>query len=410
MGKSQKQPQQPTHQQITQTTIAPEFMPYAVGTLQKGMEIVNRPYEAYTGPRIADFSQDTQAGFGLMRDNVGSYKPYTDAAAGALGDAMGILQSINKPDPSKIKYFQGTYVGDVNAPNVETFNANRAREVYADEWGQDKVDQYLSPYVDNVLETLTAREDRNLQRALAQNRGLAAKAGAFGGSRASVLDAVTTDLSNMRLNEVMSKEMQNAWAQALTAFGSDRDAALKAGLGNQQADLQYEQMNLNAKVAAEELRRKLEIQAAQGNQQARMALEQMNLDANLRAQDLQYDVGIKNAQIDVSRAGAMGQIGGQYAGLGQTVHGLGAADANNMLKIGLMQDQQEQAKLDTAYNDFVNQRDYDRQNLAMMAGLIHGMPMPTNSDVSVYQNANPYSQMLGAGIGAMGLYQNMKGA
>jgi hypothetical protein len=71
-----------------------------------------------------------------------------------------------------------------------------------------------------------------------------------------------------------------------------------------------------------------------------------------------------------------------------------------------MQNAQSQAGMDMAYQDFLNQRDYDRQNLNWMSGILRGVPVSANSNVTGYQYQAPpnqMSQVAGLGLGAAGL-------
>ena len=67
--------------------------------------------------------------------------------------------------------------------------------------------------------------------------------------------------------------------------------------------------------------------------------------------------------------------------------------------MGVQQQGLAQSSLDQAYKDFINQRDYERQNLQFMSGIMHGVPVSAQSEVLSYEAApNPVSQMLGMGI------------
>jgi hypothetical protein len=42
----------------------------------------------------------------------------------------------------------------------------------------------------------------------------------------------------------------------------------------------------------------------------------------------------------------------------------------------------DQSKLDLAYNDFVNQSDYQKQQLNWLSGILHGVPVTADSRVT----------------------------
>ena len=58
--------------------------------------------------------------------------------------------------------------------------------------------------------------------------------------------------------------------------------------------------------------------------------------------------------------------------------------------------------LDLAYGDFINQRDYPRQNLQFLGSLLRGVPITASSEVNQYKpSASPYNALLALGLGAV---------
>lgn len=371
MGGSSQQ--QPTNQTITQTSIPQEFRPYYTDNFGAAQAVVSRPYEAYQGPRLSDFSSDTKYAFDLGRSNVGSYMPFMEAGTNAINGAIGKLSGVT-----------GAY-DKVNAPSVQYFQSGNARDVAAKQWGQDKVNQYLSPYVSSVLDNLQRKSNDAFLQDQANIGTVAANSGAFGGGRQGVMTAMAQKAANQRLLDLQTEGMNNAWNQALNAFGSDRNASLQADISNQSADLTTNKMNLDAKLGVQNLDTTNQMNAQLANQSA----------------------GLQGQQLAMSAASAMGGLGGQLAGLGQMYSNLGWNDVNMLRNQGLAQEQLNQASMDIGYQDFVNQRDYDRNNVTWMSGILNGLPNTSTTSSASYQSINPYSQMLGAGIGAAGLYSNM---
>jgi hypothetical protein len=81
------------------------------------------------------------------------------------------------------------------------------------------------------------------------------------------------------------------------------------------------------------------------------------------------------------------------------------------VELGGVQQAQTQKGYDTAYQDFLNQKNYPYQQLSYMSNLIRGTPMGMNSTSQVYQNPSTVSQVAGlgtAGIAGLGLYNAMK--
>lgn len=90
-----------------QTTYSQNFVPswytgYGQDILADQAAVADRPYEPYTGERIAGFTPDQEAGFGMTRDAATGYQPTLDAAVDAasgiagrsgLGAAQGALNA-----------------------------------------------------------------------------------------------------------------------------------------------------------------------------------------------------------------------------------------------------------------------------------------------------------------------------
>ena len=114
-------------------------------------------------------------------------------------------------------------------------------------------------------------------------------------------------------------------------------------------------------------------------------------------------MNIQQAQFDEQAAGAKAQ---GLAALYAQQQRLGLEGANSMMGIGDKEQQQYQRQLDIEYQNFVNQRDQPRQNLAYYSQILHGMPVTANQDVAQVNQTNPLSQAMGAGIAGLGLYNN----
>ena len=71
---------------------------------------------------------------------------------------------------------------------------------------------------------------------------------------------------------------------------------------------------------------------------------------------------------------------------------------------------QQQQMMDQGYQDFINQRDYPRQNLAFFQQLLSGLPVTPNSEMMQFQpRPNPYSQMMNMGLGGAQMVSGMRG-
>ena len=531
----------PSNSTVTQTTVPEELIPYLQRTVQRAEAISNTPYEAYTGQRLADFSDATKASFEGVIANQGSYQPYLNTAGSALDAAMSATQGIlgaNARDVSSSMagaVSGGNMAGGVTSSNASSvFGGNRvrdaaaagiaasigaggrardvgsslgsvsigsvsgggkARDVSTSGWDVADHDAYMNPYLENVLAAQQARMQDIYDQENAAFQQKVGAAGAFGGSRHAVLEAINHDKYRQQVNETEAKGRYDAYMTGLSAFQTDKardlqaqmsnqdsdnqaaaravqasianqqrdlaraQMALQADMANQNADLNYEGRGLQAALANQQSQQNYldqRFQAGLQNQQADIEFEGRNLQAGLANQASENDYlarmlqsglanqSSENAWLDRNmQAGlanqssendylsrmlqsslanqssdnayldralqASGQMAGyadQAAGLGKLRSQMGYTDAEALRNVGLTQEQLQQAGLDLSYNDFTNQRDYDRQNLAFLSGILRGTPMPVSSEVTNTQYSNPYAQAMGLGLGLFGAGQN----
>lgn len=209
-------------------------------------------------------------------------------------------------------------------------------------WDNETAGAYMNPYMRHVTDLAIgdAREKFN-QDNLSANLTSAAH-GAFGGSRQGLAEAQRKYYAARNEDAIRTGGMSKAYDTGANIFASDQGRGLTA-LG----------MNINQ----EQLRAN---------------------DATTRANTLASLFG-----------------GAQKAGLE------GAAAVTG---VGNQQQALQQAYDTADYQDFVNQRDYGRQNAAFMSQILHGMPVTPNSDVYTTSPTNPLASGAGAGIAALGLY------
>lgn len=116
------------------------------------------------------------------------------------------------------------------------------------------------------------------------------------------------------------------------------------------------------------------------------------------------------AAADRARQLQAGQLLGQQ---GAQEQAMGVQDINTMLGTGAMQQTQGQRGLDLAYGQFVEQREQPYQNLARLQAGLKGsyyQPGPTSSTTTTTApQANPFSQIVGAGISGLSLYGGFGG-
>lgn len=338
-GGSQSQPAQPTQQTVTQTNLPEYARPYYERLMKRTEAESLQPYIPYEGPRVFGFTPDQGTAHDLVRGVANHNYAGLDSAQTTYGNASN-YQSGYAPGTFSSQSFQG---GIFDSPTAA---------------------QYMNPYIDNVLNRTRARALQLYNNQQLDRNSAAVKQGAFGGSRAAIVDMLAQRELNNQLADIDAKGLGEAFNTAGSLFNQDRSARLSA-----------EQMTDDSRFRAD-----------QATDAARRAQEQYMQSG--------YGIGMQGAA-------GLGSIEDMRQRLGLT-----GADA--LSRVGTLQQQLGQASFDTAYQDFSNQRDYPRQQLQFLSGILRGVPTQVSSDVTTYApSPSPYSQALGLGVAGLGLYNEL---
>lgn len=208
---------------------------------------------------------------------------------------------------------------------------------------------YMNPYIDNVLDRLQQRTQQNYAETQGNRNTAAQRAGAFGGSRQAIQDVLAQRDLSQQLGDQQANVLNQGYNQATGLWTSDQARRLQGDLANQQAQIGSANIGLQG------------------------------LNTGLQSSQLLGALGNQQQNLAMDRLKALQATGQQEQQLGQT-------------------------SLDQAYQDFVNQRDYGRNNLAFYSGILRGIPVSSESSTIQYQPApNALSSALGSGISALSL-------
>jgi len=464
----------PAQQTVTQTNLPEYAKPYFENIMQRAQAESYRPYQAYGGQRIAGFTpaqQATQAETAGLRSpqqlsdasNIAAQSALQASQAGQQF-APGQFSTIMAQGPQLMQYQMGPAMGvssqQVNAPTMAASQTGfspqleRFQMTAPERFSSTAAQQYMSPYVQNVVDVQKREAIRDAQKAqLAQNLG-AARQGTYGGARQLLATTERERALGTQLGDIQARGLQAAYEQAGTQFERDRAAqmaaqqanlqaalgvqqlgtqtglqtalanldksqqaavqnqaaqlqtqgltseqALRAALANQQAGLTVGQQNLQALLGTQQL-------GAQQNLQAQLANQQQMLEAQRMAeQSRQFrgTLGLQGLQQSIAGAQALGQLGTaqQQANL-QRIQAQAAAGAE--------QRAYQQQLADQAYADFMRQRDYPMEQLGYYSNLLRGIPVGLGSTQTTYaQPPSLASQAAGLGLAGLGLYNLGRG-
>lgn len=389
----------------TQSNAPPQYVQdQHQANLNIGNILADRPYQPYTGPRIADWTADQKAGFDATRGVAGAWQPAVNAAtasvAGMLAapaptrtvSARSVFDQWHAANPNasdeQIRAFtRGLgYTGEFGqggalkwldentvaqgTPQMQaaTMDRGAVRDVSAQKFTDADLGAYMNPYTSQVIDTTLADLSRQNDQVNAATRARAAAAGAFGGSRAALMETENNRNYFDKVGQTTANLRNQAFLNAQNAIATDQNRALQAAGMNQNMDFSVGSLNT-------------------GNQQ----------QANATNAGIQVDLGKFDAQQALAANAQRLAASQQLAGLGQLGQQLGGIDAAALLGIGQQQQGMNQANLDLAYQDFLRQQGYPVDQLQLRNGLLSG---PIGSTTTSNTSTDNTGQLVGSGIGA----------
>lgn len=375
-----------------QTGFAPDIAPYGKTLLGKYQALTDKPYEAFAGSRVAGL-QDLQNRAITAAGNLG-YNPYsTTAATGTQGLAQqaGALSY----GPSSFSYLNAA------APNLQNYQMGPAQQVGTQDYTGQNVQNYMSPYMQNVVDIQKREAQRQSGIQGTQQQAQAVQAGAFGGGRDAIMRAERERNLGQQMGDIQATGSQAAFQNAQQQFNAQQQANLQAQLANQQASYNVGQQNLAANLGVQQLGSGQDLQAQLANQQASQQMQQ------LREQSKQYGAGFGLQGLQAGMQG-YNNLGAQ----GQNLYGQQLSNIGVQQQLGGLQQQTDQATKQASYEDFLNKQRYPYQQLGAMSDAIRGAPMTQQSSTLFTPNPSYISQLGGlatAGLGAYGMYNQAFG-
>jgi len=248
-------------QQTTSNTPNPVAMAQLQTAVNTGNSVAAQPYQAYNSPLVAGMNSEQQAAFNNVNSAAGLAQPY-------IGQAANLLQaSTSGIDPT------------------QTLN------------------QYMSPYTQNVLQAQQAIQNQQMGQAMTQSAGSSGAAGANNqnSDRAAIAQGLVGQQLQMANNAANANTLQQGYNQAL-----------QTGLSAQQANAWLESQGANtmANLGAQAQGQGLagaNAQLAAGNQIQQQAQNQINAPLAQYSAAQQYPFQIANY---------MGNLGSLATGMG----------------------------------------------------------------------------------------------
>lgn len=251
-----------------------------------------------------------------------------------------------------------------------------------------QIQAYMSPYMQNVVDTQKAAAMRDFEKALPGLNAQAVRQGAFGGSRSAIERAEAGRTLASKLAEIQASGTQRAFedAQRQQQFGAN------LGLQGLQAGMQGAGLGLQG-VGQQIAGGQLGLQGtAQGIQGAGLGLQGVGQAVGAG----QY--GLAGLGQATQAASTLGQLGGA-----QQQADIARIGLQNQL--GQAQQQFQQNIINQAIQDYATQQQYPIMQLGVMSNLLRGLPMQSSSTQMYQAQPSGAQQALGLGLGALGAYK-----
>jgi hypothetical protein len=186
--------------------------PEIVGLLERGMGQIFP--EGLTGAEAYAQRFQPLIDQGLM--GAGSIAPMSQFQQGIGTQLAGMTM----PD----QFALGEQAGQAGAAGLQALMG-----VQAPEFGSAQAQQYMSPYMQNVVDIQQRQAiDAARQSQLGGNLA-AARQGTYGGARQALLQGQRESGLRTQLGDIQAQGLQRAYEQAQQQFGADRTAGLQAG-------------------------------------------------------------------------------------------------------------------------------------------------------------------------------------
>lgn len=369
----------PTETTSVQTRITGMAEPYYKRLIADAESIYNpmAEYQSYEGPRLAKMGPDQYQAYQMTRNIAGSN-------VAGLPEAMGVTAG-NIAGGQRIAATASPYQFAGTGFNAADTSAGNLGE--AEMFTPQAVQRYMSPYMENVLGRQMNEARRQFDIGQGARDTQAVQAGAFGGSRSGVQQALAEEGMQRQLGDIYGTGMQTAYQDAQQAFQADR--AARMGREAEQVAERARAQELGAGEAGR-------VQAGMAGEAARMQESQAAENARARQEQLQA-MGFSSEQ-------AM-----QLAGLGEKERAAGVQGAQLLEAAGQAEEARRQAGLDVAYQDFLRQEAFPMQQLQGMSSILQGIPAETEQMRTAYAPSNPLQQIAGTGLAAIGAYKGLQG-
>jgi hypothetical protein len=286
------------------------------------------------------------------------------------------------------------------------------------EISQTSIPDYAKPYVEKMLGKAEALTNAPYQ--------------AYGGERIAgftpMQQQAFQSVQNLQPSQQLGVATRMAGGAGLGALNAGQNYVSQATNPNAMGAYMSPYIQNALAPQMEELRRQSGISGQQNAARAVMSgafggsgasLQEAERLRNLASQQSQvYGKGIQDAYQQAQQSmqfgstlglqgmGQAAQAAAQLGQLGQTQFNQQLGAINAQSAAGAQQQQLEQSRLQQQYQDFLNQRGYQQQQLGWFSDMLRGLPLAQQSQTMYQAPPSAISQIAGLGLAGYGMFGN----
>lgn len=313
-----------------------------------------KPYTPYTGQRVAGFAPTQQ---NVQQEVAGLQTPggFAQGIAGLSAGQQGSLAATQAGLGQALGY-QAQPLEQLGVRQAPLFNQNVA-------------DYYMSPYQSKVTDIAVQEAQREADRQRSQQALGSISRGTFGGARNALAQATADTGTVANIAKLRAQGQQDAFLNAQQQFERDRTAGMSTDRTNLDAEVNRRQLQEQAR----------QYEAGLGKDIFTTGLAGLN-DAS---KGIASVAGAKQ-EADLARLQAQAATGAEQQALAQKV-------------------------LDTQYQEAMQQRDWNKNQLEFYSNILRGNAGALGStQVQYTPPPSTTSQIAGLGLAGLGLYNALK--
>ena len=301
---------------------------------------------------------------------------------------------------------------------------------------EENIQRFISPFQQNVIDIQKREATRQSEMMGDKTADAAVRSGGLGGYREAILQAERERNLSQQLDDIQAKGSLGAFQSAQAQLAAERQAQLTGQQFNlqqymaeeqaRQRETQLDTQRYQVGESARQAAAKLGLTAAQQNEAARQAQEKYMQSAFAMTEKSFQEQGrqdIERFKAQEAARQAQERFGQSAFDMSQRF-GLASVDAlrdvsgdiqddvrqriGALTGIGAQQRAMQQASMDMGYQDFLRQQGFTQQQLGFLGGLLRGVPVQPQQQISTFQQQpGLFQSALGMGLQGLGLYKGM---